>query len=208
MGKGKFGRRTEPKVRVNEQIRAEVVRVVDENGKQIGVFVLEEALKIARSRGLDLVEVAPNANPPVCKLLNYDKYRYELAKKEKEARKKQVVMKIKEIRMGYNIDTHDLEVKKRKIREFLEDGDKVKVAVFIRGREMVHLDRAHEILMGIAEEMKDVGYVEKMPSMEGRRYTMVLHPNRQKDRAERQKERARAKHRREKKQEEAQEDEE
>jgi len=188
-------------IRVNEQIRADKVRVVDENGKQVGVMVLEEAIRMARSRGYDLVEVAPNANPPVCKFINYDKYRYELAKKEKEARKKQVVMKIKEIRMTYNIDTHDLNVKKKKIREFLEDGDKVKVGIFIRGREMVHLDRAEEILNEIAEEMKDVGYVEKKPSMEGKRYTMVLHPVKQKDRGQRQKERARSRHRKERREE-------
>ena len=193
-------------IRVNEQIRADKVRVVDENGKQIGIMILEEAIRMARSRGYDLVEVAPNANPPVCKFINYDKYRYELAKKEKEARKKQVVMKIKEIRMTYNIDTHDLNVKKKKIREFLEDGDKVKVGIFIRGREMVHLDRAEEILNAIAEEMKDVGYVEKKPSMEGKRYTMVLHPLKQKDREQRQKERARARHRRERKEEEGKEE--
>ena len=188
-------------IRVNEQIKAEQVRVVDENGKQIGIMLVEDAIRMARSRGYDLVEVAPNANPPVCKFINYDKYRYELAKKEKEARKKQVVMKIKEIRMTYNIDTHDLNVKKRKIREFLEDGDKVKVGIFIRGREMVHLDRAEAILNEIAEEMKDVGYVEKKPSMEGKRYTMVLHPIKQKDRGERQRERSRARHRREKREE-------
>lgn len=188
-------------IRVNEQIKAEQVRVVDENGKQIGIMLVEDAIRMARSRGYDLVEVAPNANPPVCKFINYDKYRYELAKKEKEARKKQVVMKIKEIRMTYNIDTHDLNVKKRKIREFLEDGDKVKVGIFIRGREMVHLDRAEAILNEIAEEMKDVGYVEKKPSMEGKRYTMVLHPTKQKDRGERQRERSRARHRREKREE-------
>jgi len=193
-------------IRVNEQIRADKVRVVDENGKQVGIMILEEAIRMARSRGYDLVEVAPNANPPVCKFINYDKYRYELAKKEKEARKKQVVMKIKEIRMTYNIDTHDLNVKKKKIREFLEDGDKVKVGIFIRGREMVHLDRAEEILNAIAEEMKDVGYVEKKPSMEGKRYTMVLHPLKQKDREQRQKERARARHRRERKEEEGKEE--
>ncbi|NOZ91927.1 translation initiation factor IF-3 [bacterium 3DAC] len=193
-------------MRVNEQIRADKVRVVDENGKQIGVMVLEEAIRMARSRGYDLVEVAPNANPPVCKFINYDKYRYELAKKEKEARKKQVVMKIKEIRMTYNIDTHDLNVKKKKIREFLEDGDKVKVGIFIRGREMVHLDRAEEILNEIAEEMKDVGYVEKKPSMEGKRYTMVLHPVKQKDRGQRQKERARSRHRKERREEEGKEE--
>ncbi len=185
-------------IRVNEQIRAEQVRVVDENGKQVGIMLLEDAIRMARSRGYDLVEVAPGANPPVCKFINYDKYRYELAKKEKEARKKQVVMKIKEIRMTYNIDTHDLNVKKKKIREFLEDGDKVKVGIFIRGRELVHLDKAEEILNEIAEEMKDVGYVEKKPSMEGRRYTMVLHPVKQKDRGQRQKERARSRHRKEK----------
>ena len=185
-------------IKVNEQIRAKQVRVVDENGKQIGIMLVEDAIRMARSRGYDLVEVAPNAKPPVCKFINYDKYRYELAKKEKEARKKQVVMKIKEIRMTYNIDTHDLNVKKRKIKEFLEDGDKVKVGIFIRGREMVHLDRAEAILNEIAEEMKGVGYVEKKPSMEGRRYTMVLHPIKQKDRGERQKERSRARHRREK----------
>ncbi len=193
-------------IRVNEEIRADKVRVVDENGKQVGIMILEEAIRMARSRGYDLVEVAPNANPPVCKFINYDKYRYELAKKEKEARKKQVVMKIKEIRMTYNIDTHDLNVKKKKIREFLEDGDKVKVGIFIRGREMVHLDKAEEILNSIAEEMKDIGYVEKRPSMEGKRYTMVLHPLKQKDREQRQKERARARHRRERKEEEGKEE--
>lgn len=164
--------------RINRQIRAKEVRLIDETGKQIGIVPLQEALKIAEERGLDLVEVAPNANPPVCKLLDYGKFLYELRKKEKEARKKQKEhsMEVKDIMMNLRIDEHDLKVKLKHMREFLEDGDKVRVRIRFRGRENLHPELGDRLVQRILEELSDVGQLESPPKKEGNFLSFSLLP--------------------------------
>ena len=137
---------------------------------------LEEALARANDVGLDLVEVAPNAKPPVCRLMDYGKYRYEQSKKAQEAKKRQTVIQVKEVKMRPRTDVHDMNVKKKKIIKFLNQGNKVKVTVQFRGREIVHPELGAEMLKKIAEEMSDISVVEHMPNMEGRTLTMVLAP--------------------------------
>ncbi|MFN3975557.1 MAG: translation initiation factor IF-3 [Aquificaceae bacterium] len=148
--------------RVNRQIRAKEVRLIDENGKQIGIVPLQEALRIADERGLDLVEIAPNANPPVCKLLDYGKFLYELKKKEKEAKKKQRehAIEVKDMMLSLRIDEHDLKVKLKHMREFLMDGDKVRVRIRFRGREHLHPELGDRLVNRIIEELSDVGQLE------------------------------------------------
>ncbi|ADC89313.1 translation initiation factor IF-3 [Thermocrinis albus DSM 14484] len=164
--------------RINRQIRAKEVRLIDETGKQIGIVPLQEALKIAEERGLDLVEVAPNANPPVCKLLDYGKFLYELRKKEKEARKKQKEhsMEVKDIMMNPRIDEHDLKVKLKHMREFLEDGDKVRVRIRFRGRENLHPELGDRLVQRILEELSDVSQLESPPKKEGNFLSFALLP--------------------------------
>ncbi len=164
------------KYRVNEAIRARQVRLIGPDGKQIGVVSLMEALATARQYGLDLVEVAPQADPPVCRIMDYGKFLYEQAKKEREARKalKQIV--VKEIRLRPTTDPHHVGFKVRDARRFLSDGNKVKVQVRMRGREMMHLQLATEMLQRFAEQVADVGMVETPPSMEGQSMVMVLAP--------------------------------
>lgn len=165
---------------MNEAIRARQVRLIGPDGKQIGVVSLIEALAIARQYGLDLVEVAPQADPPVCRIMDYGKFLYEQAKKEREARKalKQIV--VKEIRLRPTTDPHHVGFKVRDARRFLNDGNKVKVQVRMRGREMMHLQLATEMLQRFAEQVADVGFVETPPSMEGQSMVMVLSPLRRK----------------------------
>ncbi|WP_333784909.1 translation initiation factor IF-3 [Thermocrinis sp.] len=155
--------------RVNRQIRAREVRLIDQDGKQIGIVPIQEALKIAEERGLDLVEVAPNANPPVCKLLDYGKFLYEMKKKEKEAKKKQKEhsMEVKDINLSLRIDEHDLKVKLKHMREFLEDGDKVRVRIRFRGRENVHPELADKLVNRIVEDLSDCAQLEAQPKREG-----------------------------------------
>jgi translation initiation factor IF-3 len=160
--------------RVNERIRAREVRLIDENGEMMGVMPPARALDIARDRNLDLVEVSPNANPPVCKLMDYGRYKYEQAKKENEARKNQKTITLKEIRMRPRTDEHDVEVKTRKIQEFLADGDKVRVSVQFRGPDMRHPDIGRKLLDGIAEELKGIATIERTPVMEGRMMSMIV----------------------------------
>ncbi len=152
------------------------MRLVDENGQQVGIVSLEEALARANDVGLDLVEVAPNAKPPVCRLMDYGKYRYEQSKKAQEAKKRQTVIQVKEVKMRPRTDVHDMNVKKKKIVKFLNQGNKVKVTVQFRGREIVHPELGAQMLKQIAEEMADISVVEHMPNMEGRTLTMVLAP--------------------------------
>ncbi len=152
------------------------VRLVDENGEQVGVVPTADALRRAESAGLDLMEVSPNADPPVCKILDYGRFRYEAQKKKNEARKKQKVIEVKEIKMRPNIDTHDYEVKMRSIHRFIEDGDKVKVTMRFRGREMVHQDLGKQVLDRVRDEMEAVAKVEQFPKLEGRQMTMVMAP--------------------------------
>lgn len=163
----------EKKQRINETIRAKEVRLIDESGQQVGVVPLSQALAIARERDLDLVEVAPQAAPPVCRLMNYGKYIYERAKREKEARKTQRV-EIKEIRLRPKTGDHDKNLKVRRIRDFLAKGHKVKVRVLFRGRERSHPEIGKEILQGLAEELGDVANVEHHPKMDGRSMLMIL----------------------------------
>jgi len=155
--------------RVNRQIKAKEVRLVDQDGKQIGILPLQEALRIAEERGLDLVEVAPNANPPVCKLLDYGKFLYEMKKKEKEAKKKQREhsMEVKDINLSLRIDEHDLKVKLKQMREFLEDGDKVRVRIRFRGRENIHPELGDRLVNKIVESLSNCGQLEGQPKKEG-----------------------------------------
>jgi translation initiation factor IF-3 len=159
---------------VNERIRAREVRLIDENGEMIGVMPPGRALDIARERNLDLVEVSPNAVPPVCKLMDYGRYKYEQAKRESEARKNQKTITLKEIRLRPRTDEHDIEVKTRKIQEFLAEGDKVRVSVQFRGAEMRHPDIGRKLLDEIAEVLKGSATIERTPVMEGRMMSMIV----------------------------------
>lgn len=159
---------------INEQIRDREVRLVGPDGEQIGVVSSREAQKIADDAGLDLVKIAPNAKPPVCKVIDYGKYRYELARKEKDAKKKQKTVELKEIRLSPNIDTNDLNTKMNAARKFLSKGNKVKVTLRFRGREMAHMNSSKHILDDIAESLSDIAVVEKAPKVEGRSIGLVL----------------------------------
>jgi len=161
---------------VNERISAQEVRVVGPDGEMIGVLPIDEAIAAAEGHGLDLVEVSPNAEPPVCKILDYGKYKYEEQKKRNEAKKKQKVIAIKEIKMRPGIDTHDYEVKMKAARKFLDNGDKVKVTIRFRGREMAHQDLGLKVLERMRDELEEMVKVEQMPKSEGRMMTMVLAP--------------------------------
>ena len=159
---------------INEQIRDREVRLIGENGEQLGIMSARDAMKLAREADLDLVKIAPNAKPPVCKIVDYGKYRYELARKEKEARKKQKVIDVKEVRLSPNIDTNDLNTKVGAARKFLEKGDKVKVTLRFRGREMAHMSKSKYILDDFAESLADIAVVDKPSKVEGRSMVMFL----------------------------------
>jgi len=160
--------------RVNERIRAREVRLIDENGESMGVMPPPRALDIARERDLDLVEVSPNANPPVCKLMDYGRYKYEQAKRENEARKNQKTVTLKEIRLSPRTDEHDVDVKTRKIQEFLAEGDRVRVSIKFRGAEMRHPDIGRKLLDSIAEVLKGSAVIERTPVMEGKMMSMIV----------------------------------
>lgn len=162
--------------RVNEQIEAEKVRVVNVDGEMVGVISKEEGIEIAFEAGLDLVEVSPNADPPVCKVLDYGKYKYEAQKKANEARKKQKVIDVKEIKMRPGIDEHDYQVKMRSVRRFLDEGDKVKMTIRFRGREMAHQELGMKVLDRVREDVDELAKVEQFPKSEGRLMTMVIAP--------------------------------
>ena len=159
---------------INEQIREKEVQLIDENGTKLGIMSSKEALDIADERNLDLVLVAPNGNPPVCKIMNYGKYKFEQAKKEKEAKKKQKVAELKELRITPNIDEHDFNFKCRNAKKFIEDGAKVKVTVRFRGRELNYVKLGEETLNRFAEELSDVAVVEKKPLLEGKNMFIIL----------------------------------
>jgi translation initiation factor IF-3 len=161
---------------VNEQVTAREVRVINIDGKQLGVMPLREGLRLAAEKNLDLVEVAPGGKPPVCRIMDYGKYRYEQSKRDREAKKRQKVISVKEVRMSPKIDEHDFQVKARNAERFLKDGDKVKVSVRFRGREIVHSDLANKRLLELAERVKDVGAIESPPRLEGRHMIMILAP--------------------------------
>ncbi len=159
---------------INEQIRDKEIRLIGEDGEQLGIMSARDALKIARDADLDLVKIAPTAKPPVCKIVDYGKYRYELARKEKEAKKKQKVIDVKEIRLSPNIDENDLNTKVNAARKFITKGDKVKVTLKSRGREMAHMANSKVILDVFAEKLKDIAVVEKPAKLEGRSMQITL----------------------------------
>ena len=159
---------------INEQIRDKEVRLIGENGEQLGIMSAKEAMRLAEEAELDLVKIAPTAKPPVCKIVDYGKFRYEQARKEKEAKKKQKVVEVKEIRLSPNIDVNDLNTKMNAARKFLAKGDKVKITLRFRGREMAHMNASKHILDDFAGNLSDIAVVEKAPKVEGRSIGMVL----------------------------------
>lgn len=163
-------------MKVNREIRAPRVRVISHTGEQIGIIALYEALAKAEEVGLDLVEVVPTSSPPVCKIMNYGKFRYDQTKREKESKKAQHQVKVKEIKLKPNIDTHDLETKVRHARAFLEKGNKVKLSLFFRGREMMHVDHGEKVMRQVCEDLEDIAVVEAPPKMLGRTLGAVLAP--------------------------------
>jgi len=162
--------------RINREINVRSVRLVNANGDMVGVVSTRDALLAAEEAGLDLVEVSPNADPPVCKILDYGKYKYELQKKANEARKKQKVIEVKEVKLRPNIDEHDYEIKMRNMKRFIEEGDKVKVTMRFRGREMAHQDIGMNVLVRVRDELDEMAKVEQMPKLEGKQMVMVLAP--------------------------------
>ena len=161
---------------MNKEIDVDQVRLIDQDGEQVGVVSLQDGIARAEAVGLDLVEVAPEADPPVCKILDYGKHKFEAQKRRAEARKKQKTVDVKEIKMRPNIDTHDYDVKMRNVVRFLKDGDKVKVTLRFRGREMAHQDLGAKVLERVRTDVEDLAKVEQFPKMEGRQMTMVMAP--------------------------------
>ena len=159
---------------INEQIRDKEIRLIGENGEQLGIMSAKDAMKLAEEAGLDLVKIAPTAKPPVCKIVDYGKFKYEQIRKEKEAKKKQKVIEIKEIRLSPNIDSNDLNTKVNAARKFITKGDRVKVTLRFRGREMAHMNNSKHILDDFAESLADIAVIEKAPKVEGRSMTMFL----------------------------------
>ena len=159
---------------INEQVRDREVRVISESGEQLGIMSARDAMKLAREAELDLVKIAPNAKPPVCKIIDYGKYRYELARKEKESKKKQKTIDVKEVRLSPNIDKNDLNTKVNQARKFLSKGDKVKVTLRFRGRELAHVNTSTVILDEFAKMLEDIAVIYKKPKFEGRAMTMFL----------------------------------
>jgi len=161
---------------VNHDISVDKIRCIDPEGEMLGVMTVQEGIRRAEEFGLDLVEVSPNADPPVCKILDYGKYKYEAQKKKNEAKKKQKVIEIKEIKLRPNIDEHDFQVKMKNVRKFIGEGDKVKVTMRFRGREMAHQDLGMDVLNRVRDEMEEAAKVESYPRMEGRQMIMVIAP--------------------------------
>ena len=168
--------------RVNERIRVPQVRLISETGDQVGVIPTEQALRYAQERDLDLVEVAADARPPVCRVLDYSKYKYEQDQKAKAARKHQQQVTIREMKLRPKIAQHDYETKRGHVRRFLDHGDKVKVTIMFRGRETTHPERGEQLLMRLAEDVEDLGTIEQRPSLDGRNMTMVMNPLKTKER--------------------------
>jgi len=162
--------------RVNEEIRVKEVRLVSEDGEQLGIVPIKEALQIAIDKGVDLVEVAPSAKPPVCRIMDYGKFKFEQNKRDKEARKKQKIITIKEVKMRPNIEEHDFQVKAKNARKFLTAGDKLKFTIMFRGREITHPELGQKLCQKFAAELADVSTVEKMPKVEGKNMVMILLP--------------------------------
>ncbi len=159
---------------INEEIREKEVRVIDSDGSQLGILSIKDAMAAAAEKNLDLVEIAPNANPHVCRIMDYGKYRFEQAKREKEAKKNQKIIEVKEVRLSLNIDTNDFNTKLNHAIKFLQDGNKVKVSVRFRGREMAHPELGADMIKRFADGVAEVGTVDKLPKMEGRSMVMVV----------------------------------
>lgn len=164
------------RVRINEQIRVPEVRLIGPDGQQVGIMSIKEALAAAAEANLDLVEVAPQANPPVCRIMDYGKFKYQQSKKQQEARRRQTVIQVKEVKVRPKIEEHDLAFKLRHARRFLEEGDKVKISVIFRGREIAHTDRGYLLLARVAEALADVAATEQDPKLEGRNLSMIVTP--------------------------------
>ncbi|WP_428849240.1 translation initiation factor IF-3 [Thetidibacter halocola] len=162
--------------RINDRIRAPEIRLIGAEGENVGVVTPERALELAEQAGLDLVEISPNATPPVCKIMDYGKFKYEQQKREAEARKNQKIIEVKEVKFRPGTDIHDYEVKMRNVMRFLESGDKVKITLRFRGREMAHQNLGRDLLERVAEDVKEIGKVENMPKMEGRQMVMMIGP--------------------------------
>ncbi len=163
-------------ININEKIRAREVRLIDDVGNQLGIVPTFEALRTAREKELDLVEVAPKSQPPVCKIMDYGRFKYQLAKKAQEARKKQSIVQIKELKLSLKIEEHDLQFKIKHVRQFLEDGDKVKIILMFRGREVLHVDMGEKLAQKIVDAVKDVGELEQKPKFDGRNIVMIFAP--------------------------------
>nr|WP_041719242.1 translation initiation factor IF-3 [Alkaliphilus oremlandii] len=161
---------------INEEIRDKEVRVIDSNGDQLGIMSAKDAQKLANGKNLDLVKIAPQANPPVCKIMDFGKYKYELSKKEKEARKNQKIVDVKEVRLSPSIESHDLSVKANNASKFLKNGDKVKVTMKFRGRELANTTKGQTIIKQFASILEEVSTVEKEPKLEGKQLIMILAP--------------------------------
>jgi translation initiation factor IF-3 len=161
---------------VNDRIRADEIRLIGADGENVGVVTPAQALVMAEEAGLDLVEISPNAAPPVCKIMDFGKFKYEQQKREAEARKKQKIIEIKEVKFRPGTDTHDYDVKMRNVVKFLEGGDKVKITLRFRGREMAHQHLGRELLQRIAGDVEGIGKIENMPKMEGRQMIMIIGP--------------------------------
>jgi translation initiation factor IF-3 len=162
--------------RVNDKIRSPEIRLIGADGENVGVVSPSRAMQMAEEAGLDLVEISPNASPPVCKIMDFGKYKYETQKREAEARKKQKIIEVKEVKFRPNTDVHDYDVKMRNVFKFLEGGDKVKVTLRFRGREMAHQNLGRELLERVAEDTKEIGRIENFPKMEGRQMVMLIGP--------------------------------
>ena len=163
--------------RFNDRIKAAEIRLIGEDGENIGVVTPEKGIALAQDAGLDLVEISPNASPPVCKIMDFGKFKYEQQKRESEARKKQKIIEVKEIKFRPNTDTHDYDVKMRNVVKFLENGDKVKVTMRFRGREMAHQELGLQLLRRVADDLSEIGKVEAMPRLEGRQMVMMIAPS-------------------------------
>ncbi len=172
-----FNKDDKDDVRLNERIRVPQVRLIDENGGQVGIVPTHQALQMARDKGLDLMEVAANASPPVCKICDYGKFKYEKKKKEAQARKNQVVVKVKEVQLRPNTDEHDLSYKIKNAQEFIEEGDKVKFTILFRGREIAHTEPGFKMCKEVIERIGEAAIVELHPKLEGKKLMMILSPN-------------------------------
>tara|TARA_B100000963_G_scaffold343769_1_gene345937 strand:- start:466 stop:999 length:534 start_codon:yes stop_codon:yes gene_type:complete len=176
MNKGRFHSPKQQGPAVNERIRARSVRVISEKGDMLGVFNTDEAVKLAFDKGLDLVEVSPNASPPVCKIIDYGKYKYQVQKKQAEAKKKQKTFEVKEVKLRPGIEDHDYGVKLKSIQRFLSEGDKVKITLRFKGREMAYHQRGMDVLKKLESEIESVAKIEQVPTLEGKQMIMVLAP--------------------------------